>query len=374
MISGKVSNEDVIYTRLTYAAYEKAISKLQKAVETPDNLSQEDAKMLMDNVKEAQAGLVYSTRNRELAQLEAEKYALITADQYTKAIYEALTAAKAAIDTLVANDKEAEKAGTERVNPSEFIAKRTAFQTAMENLVDITELKATISESASVNQDLYTEESYQAYADAVEAGRQLLAAGTKEKVAAAVKLIKEKYKALTVNEETTLKDMIAAAKALNKDSYTEDSYNALMKVVAEAEKSGGTKYIDKIKKAMNELVNVEALKQKIQEAEKVDKKLYTEESYQRLEDALKKAKKLLKSGSKEEVDAATKELENARRALVRKTTGVVDGENNAGQNGSGQQGQALQTGDEMNVLPIVLVMIACVAVAIAVVIIRKKRK
>ena len=51
---------------------------------------------------------------------------------------------------------------------------------------------------------------------------------------------------------------------------------------------------------MKKQVNVEALKDKIQAAEKVDKELYTEDSYQRLEDALKKEKKLLKSGSAKE--------------------------------------------------------------------------
>ena len=124
---------------------------------------------------------------------------------------------------------------------------------------------------------------------------------------------------------------------------------------------------------MKKLVNVEALKDKIQAAEKVDKELYTEDSYQRLEDALKKAKKLLKSGSEKEVKEATEELENACRALVQKTTVDVGGnQNNAGQN-TDQKGQAVQTGDEGNLLPIVLVMVACIAI-ITVVIIRRKRK
>ena len=167
--------------------------------------------------------------------------------------------------------------------------------------------------------------------------------------------------------------MIQAAKALKAESYTEDSYKELMDIVAEAEKSADDKYIDKIQEAMKKLVNVEALKDKIQAAEKVDKELYTEDSYQRLEDALKKAKKLLKSGSEKEVKEATEELENACRALVQKTTVDVGGnQNNAGQN-TDQKGQAVQTGDEGNLLPIVLVMVACIAI-ITVVIIRRKRK
>lgn len=373
MLAEKISNEETIYTKVTYSAYANVIGKLEKAMKTPDNLSQTDADELMKNVTEAQSNLVYSTRNRELAELETKKYDLVEADPYTKASYQALTAIKSEIDTLVATDKEAEIAGTERVNPKDFITKRTAFQNSMLNLVDISTLKAAIKQSESVDGTLYTNESYQSYVAAVEAGKQLLDAGTKEQVAQALKLIEEKYNGLTTNEKAALEQMIQAAKALKAESYTEDSYKELMDIVAEAEKSADDKYIDKIQEAMKKLVNVEALKDKIQAAEKVDKELYTEDSYQRLEDALKKAKKLLKSGSAKEVKAATEELENARRALVQKTTVDVEGDqNNAGQN-TDQKGQAVQTGDEGNLLPIVLVMVACIAI-ITVVIIRRKRK
>lgn len=373
MLAEKISNEEAIYTKVTYSAYANVIGKLEKAMKTPDNLSQTDADELMQNVTEAQNNLVYSTRNRELAELETKKYDLVEADPYTKASYQALTAIKSEIDTLVATDKEAEIAGTERVNPKEFIAKRTAFQNSMSNLVDISTLKAAIKQSESVDGTLYTKESYQSYVAAVEAGKQLLDAGTKEQVAQALKLIEEKYNGLTTSDKAALEQMIQAAKALKAESYTEDSYKELMDIVAEAEKSADDKYIDKIQEAMKKLVNVEALKDKIQAAEKVDKELYTEDSYQRLEDALKKAKKLLKSGSAKEVKAATEELENARRALVQKTTVDVGGnQNNAGQN-TNQKGQAVQTGDEGNLLPIVLVMVACIAI-ITVVIIRRKRK
>ena len=453
VLAEKISNEETIYTKVTYSAYANVIGKLEKAMKTPDNLSQTDADELMKNVTEAQNNLVYSTRNRELAELETKKYDLVEADPYTKASYQALTAIKSEIDTLVATDKEAEIAGTERVNPKDFITKRTAFQNSMLNLVDISTLKAAIKQSESVDGTLYTNESYQYYVAAVEAGKQLLDAGTKEQVAQALKLIEEKYNGLTTSDKAALEQMIQAAKALKAESYTEDSYKELMDIVAEAEKSADDKYIDKIQEAMKKLVNVEALKDKIQAAEKVDKELYTEDSYQRLEDALKKAKKLLKSGSAKEVKAATEELENARRALVQKTTVDVEGDqntdqkdqavqklkdkiqaaekvdkklytedsyqrledalkkakkllksgsekevkeateelenacralvqkttvdvggnqNNAGQN-TNQKGQAVQTGDEGNLLPIVLVMVACIAI-ITVVIIRRKRK
>ena len=87
------------------------------------------------NVENAQAALEYSTRNRELAELEAASYELYNAEDYTASSYQALTDAKNAIDALVAQDKEAETAGTERVNPQEFIDAVSAFKNAVAGLV-----------------------------------------------------------------------------------------------------------------------------------------------------------------------------------------------------------------------------------------------
>lgn len=88
MLAEKISNEETIYTKVTYSAYANVIGKLEKAMKTPDNLSQTDADELMKNVTEAQNNLVYSTRNRELAELETKKYDLVEADPYTKASYQ----------------------------------------------------------------------------------------------------------------------------------------------------------------------------------------------------------------------------------------------------------------------------------------------
>ena len=110
-------------------------AKLAAALENADNLSQADADVLKANVENAQAALEYSTRNRELAELEAASYELYNAEDYTASSYQALTDAKNAIDALVAQDKEAETAGTERVNPQEFIDAVSAFKNAVAGLV-----------------------------------------------------------------------------------------------------------------------------------------------------------------------------------------------------------------------------------------------
>ena len=444
IVDDRISNEKIIYTSSTYSAYENAVNRLAAALENADNLSQEKADSLKADVETAQAALMYSTANREQAELETLRYDAVNGENYTTDSYAALTAAKEAIDALAAQDKAAESGEGERVYPERFIEAKDAFSHAMDSLIDVTELKAAIAlEDQVTDPSIYTEESYAAFADAVENGKMLLENGTKDAVADAVEQIKDAYAALDLKPETTLDEVIAEAKAvLNAegaaDKYTEDSYQALADIVEEAEaNTDDTKdaeYAAAIQSAMDGLVDVTALRAQISAAQAVDAKLYTSSSYKALTDLLGQtdAEDLLKSGSREEVSAAAAAIENAIRALVPKAQGVEDyrdsitlkpekgytadsykaykeayealmnadpsdlsaaefaqlkaafekAEQNlklvdsaqGGSQDSGKADTAVNTGDDMNVLPIVIVLIICVAAAAAVIIIRKKRK
>lgn len=440
LVDGKVSNDNVIYTSVTYAAYESAVNKLAAALENKNNLSQEDADGLKADVASTQAALEFSTRNRELAELETLKYAAVVGENYTTASYAALTDAKNAIDTLAAQDKAAEAAGSGRVNPQVFIDARTAFQTAMDGLVDVTALKAAIStyENLAADKDLYTEESWTAYENAVKAGKELLEAGTQQQIKDALSAIAAANEGLVLKEDLTVQDMIDAAEPIlnaegSKDKYTTDSYTALADIVAKAKENlNDESYIEKIQSAIDGLVNVEALKAQIAAAQNVDKDVYTTSSYKVLSDLLGHTDALLKSGSTEDVDAMTKAIDNAIRALEPRAAGVDDYRDSiilkpekgytadsykaykeayealmnadasdlsaeefaqlkadferaelalktvsADKPAEGDKDKgntAVATGDQASAAPIVIVLILCAAVIAAVVIIRKKRK
>ena len=336
MVDGRISNEKIIYTSSTYSAYENAVNRLAAALENADNLSQEKADSLKADVETAKAALMYSTANREQAELETLRYDAVNGENYTTDSYAALTEAKEAIDVLAAKDKAAESGEGERVYPERFIEAKDAFSHAMDSLIDVTELKAAIAlEDQVTDPSIYTEESYAAFADAVENGKMLLKNGTKDAVADAVEQIKDAYAALDLKPETTLDEVIAEAKAvLNAegaaDKYTEDSYQTLADIVEEAEaNTDDTKdaeYAAAIQSAMDGLVDVTALRAQISAAQAVDAKLYTSSSYKALTDLLGQtdAEDLLKSGSREEVSAAAAAIENAIRALVPRAQGAED--------------------------------------------------
>ena len=305
---------------------------------------------------------------------------------------------------------------------------------------DVTALKAEIStyESLAADKDLYTAESWTAYENAVNAGKALLEAGTQQQIKDALSAIAAANEGLVLKEDLTVQDMIDAAEAIlnaegSKDKYTTDSYTTLADIVAEAKENlDDESYIEKIQSAIDGLVNVEALKAQIAAAQNVDKDVYTISSYKGLSDLLGQTDALLKSGSKEDVDAMTKAIDNAIRALKPRATGVDDYRDSiilkpekgytadsykaykeayealmnadasdlsaeefaklkadferaelalktvstdkpaAGDKDKGDT--AVATGDQASAAPIVIVLILCVAVIAAVIIIRKKRK
>ncbi len=321
LVDNKVSNDNGFYTAVSYNAYTSAVSSLETALEDADNLSQTQADELKSAVESAKAALVYSTTSRELAELAVEGYAALKAENYTVDSYAAVTAAKNAIDTLAAKDKAA-ATNAERVNPAEFVKAKTDYENAVDALVNVADLNAELDKADEVNAELYTEDSYNAYMAAVEAGKALLQSGTQEAVNNAVTDIQDAYEALDLKSGVSLKDVIDQAKALKGENYTADSYAALMDVVAEAEDNGDNSYIIKIQDAMKALVNVEALKAQMAAAEAVDGEKYTTSSYKYLADLMAQVDALLKSGTQGQVDSMTTTLDSAIRALVARATGV----------------------------------------------------
>lgn len=323
LVDEALSNENGVYSVYTFAAYEEAIRNLKKALADSDNLDVATADILKAAVENAKAALEYSIRNRELAEIALEKMENITAENYTTASYNALVESSKALTALIAQDKTGE-----RVHPLEMAEATETYELALAGLVDITVLKAAIAEFESTDASLYTKESYTAYAAAAEAGKNLLEAGTVEEIAAAVKAINDAKAALQLAPPVDLDAVIAAAEALNKDDYTSDSYQVLADAIAEAKKEHDPamdqQLADAIQAAQGKLVNVVALRDKVQAAKAIDKNLYTTTSYQELEKLLKASEALFVSGTSEQITDMVAALDRAVNQLEKRAADLEE--------------------------------------------------
>ena len=96
---------------------------------------------------------------------------------------------------------------------------------------------------------------------------------------------------------------------------------------------------------------------------------YTADSYK----AYKEAYEALMNADPSDLSAAEFAQLKAAFEKAEQNLKLVDSAQGGSQD-SGKADTAVDTGDDMNVLPIVIVLVICVAAAAAVIIIRKKRK
>lgn len=87
LVDEALSNEGNVYSVSTFAAYSEAVNNLKKALDDSDNLDAETADKLKNALVEAQDGLEYSIRNRELAEIALEKLETVSAENYTTASF-----------------------------------------------------------------------------------------------------------------------------------------------------------------------------------------------------------------------------------------------------------------------------------------------
>ena len=425
LVDSKVSNEKTIYTSVTYSAYESALNKLAAALENADNLSQAEADTLKANVENAQAALAYSSRNRELAELEAATYALYNAEDYTASSFQALTDAKNAIDALVAADKEAETAGAERVNPQEFIDARTAFQSAVAGLeyaggeepdeeISTAVLEYAIELAQDVNTDGVLEVVKENFEKALQTAEDVLArvkSGDKtvtqnEVDTAWQNLIKAmQYMEFKGADKSDLEKVIALAEEMNAnlDAYLDGGKEAFTSALTAAKEVYDDEFADEeeVSGAWKNLLDAMAnmmlkpdkglLEDLIAQAEGLNEADYDAESFAVVRAALTAAKEAFENedATREEVNSSAAALKSALAQLTPADSSTQGTDTGNDSKDSGKDGStsgtssdnkkadtagAVKTGDTANVIPIVIVLVICAAAVVAVIVIRNKKR
>lgn len=146
----------------------------------------------------------------------------------------------------------------------------------------------------------------------------------------------EKYRKAVKNltiiaDKTELQAKYDEASWMNKKDYTSESWNNLVKALADAkaildDKNAVQKDVDNVRNsletAMNAMVKIDttALKELIAQIMAMDLTKYTENSVSQLKDLLKEAENVLTSTDQTKIDAKYKELQEAVKGLEEKHT------------------------------------------------------
>lgn len=203
-------------------------------------------------------------------------------------------------------------------------------------------LKALIEEYKELKEADYTHETWVKYEEALEAANGIVADNsnkTQAEVDAAKEALKTAKEALVKApvdpqlDKSKLQAAVDAAKAKDENAYTTASYEAMEKVLAEAEDllangkdqaaiDAKANELNAAVEALVERGNTDALKALIAQyaAEDLKEADYTVDSWKNYADALKAAEDVVKDNSNLDqaaVDAAKKALEDAHTALVK---------------------------------------------------------
>lgn len=317
MVNNILDNTNNTYSISSYLIYENALNNIVEALKDKENLSKEESLKLEKEMADAKNNLVYSIHKREEAELiikDAPKY---KEENYTIESYKNMIAAKKELKDAVELDKKAENEN--RISPEKMDEKIKNYNNSVDKLVDISSLRESINEFESYDKDIYTPESYEAYRVVVELGKKLLNNGTEEEVNAAIESILQAKLNLKVQESSPLEEVIADAKKVNGDDYTEKSYKKLQEAIANGEKEVNSSQVEKliqdINKAKNNLVSVVALKSKISEIKLLDETKYTESSFKKLTKLIEKSSDIIRNGTTKDVDLMIEKMEKGIRSL-----------------------------------------------------------
>ena len=214
--------------------------------------------------------------------------------------------------------------------------------------VNFAELNALIEQYKDKTQDNFTDKSWQAFQDALNAAKEIAKNEnenvTQAEVDEAKDALQSAFEGLKENTSdetdfTKLNELLAECEALNEDDYTKASWEVFAKAHSEAQAVAGNKdatqaEVNNAKNALqdakdalktNREESLEALENLIAEYKDMQQDNYTQESWDAFQQALKDAQDIIKNENAtiEELNAAKEKLQSAYDALKESTSDVV---------------------------------------------------
>ncbi len=312
------------YTSKTWVAFQRALSEAKAMVDNKDAYSQAQFDAQLEKLTSAQNSLVYNPTSSELAGLfkvEMDAYiATITNPEelYTVNSFKALIDGQATLSTMLETNK------VSPIHPTEFDKMVDTIKTARDSLVLVKSLPSLVEEFELANATLYTANSFKVYADAIADAKAKLIQATPAQILEAITQVEAARDALMFRGDATeVNAYIDALRQLDATNYTKVTYQALMDeidaVLVKLENATDSEIapcLEQLQSAYAKLINVSALKMKLEQVKLFDAKDYTTSSYVQLKDAIKIAEKHLVDGNKEEISKSINELEYASKKLT----------------------------------------------------------
>jgi IS1 family transposase len=320
----------------TVTSAEPVKAKIAEAKQLLVNGTKDAIDAMVAELTEAVKGLVARGDVTDLKAL-IDQYAKenLKAEDHTTSTWSAYETALNAANAIVTDNSNSDQAA---VDAAKKVLEDAHAALAKRGNTDA--LKALIEEYKELKEADYTHETWVKYEEALEAANGIVADNsnkTQAEVDAAKDALKAAKEALVKApvdpqlDKSKLQAAVDAAKAKDENAYTTASYNAMEKVLAEAEEllTNGKDQaaIDAKAKDLNDAVaalvergNTDALKALIAEYKGLKEADYTTDSWKAYTDALTAAEKVVKDNSNLDqaaVDAAKKALEDAHTALVK---------------------------------------------------------
>ena len=313
------------------------LAKIEEAKALLKNGTTETMNQMIKALEDAMKTLVARGDVKELKALidTYEKEELKEAD-YTTSTWSAYETALNAANAIVKDNSDSDQTQVDAAKKALEDAHK-----ALEKRGNTDALKALVEKYKDLKEADYTHDTWVVFKEAFDAAKAIVADNsdsTQAQVDAAKEALENAYNALKEAPEnpqldtSRLEKAIADAKAVVKESYTTDSYNAMKVVLDEAEdllkeEAQDQDTIDAKTEALNAAIealvkrgDVKELSElvKAYEEEKLNEEVYTTSTWSVYQTALDAAKAIIKDNSnsdQEKVDAAKTALEAAKEAL-----------------------------------------------------------
>lgn len=313
------------------------LAKIEEAKALLKNGTTETMNQMIKALEDAMKTLVARGDVKELKALidTYEKEELKEAD-YTTSTWSAYETALNTANAIVKDNSDSDQTQVDAAKKALEDAHK-----ALEKRGDTDALKALVEKYKDLKEADYTHDTWVVFKEAFDAAKAIVADNsdsTQAQVDAAKEALENVYNALKEAPEnpkldtSRLEKAIADAKAVVKESYTTDSYNAMKAVLDEAEdllkeEAQDQDTIDAKTEALNAAIealvkrgDVKELSElvKAYEEEKLNEGVYTTSTWSVYQTAFDAAKAIIKDNSnsdQEKVDAAKTALEVAKEAL-----------------------------------------------------------